>query len=206
MSVAQHVPRVEDPLTTHLPNHVRTILAWVVSTAITVVMLLLALSPQTVAQAHEAGSRAKAQHSHAKLKKHHAKHTAGKKVKGRHPKLSASEARTAAICEDGSSPTPAGEGSFSCGDGSQPACENDATPTLSSDNSTLICGVPERKSTAGGADSACEDGSEPVLMGKGSFSCDDGSEPACADGSIPISSGDGATLVCGVNAAGEDEG
>ena len=52
-------------MTTGLPNHIKTILAWVVSIAITV-LLLLALSPRTVAQAHETGSRAKTQNSHAK--------------------------------------------------------------------------------------------------------------------------------------------
>jgi len=169
-------------LTTGLPNHIKTILAWVVSIAITVV-LLLALSPRTVAQAHETGSRAKTQNSHAKLKKHHTKHATGKKVKGRHRRLSPSEGQATAICADGSSPTSAGEGSFSCDDGSQPACENDAAPTLSSDDSRLVCGVLETNSAAGEALPACEDGSDPVLMGNGSFSCD----------------------VCDVNSPGEDE-
>jgi hypothetical protein len=42
----------------------------------------------------------------------------------------------------------------------------------------------------------CEDGSTPVSLGGGSYSCDDESEPACENGSEPALSAGSGTLVC----------
>ena len=44
-----------------------------------------------------------------------------------------------AVCEDGSRPLSVGEGSFSCDDGSEPACEDGTQPTLSSNRARPVC-------------------------------------------------------------------
>jgi hypothetical protein len=56
----------------------------------------------------------------------------------------------------------------------------------------------------------CEDGSAPVQVGGGSFSCSDGSTPGCEDGSTPVRSAKGTSLLCAVpiedaSEAGEGE-
>jgi hypothetical protein len=49
---------------------------------------------------------------------------------------------TEALCEDSSSPVSASDGSISCDDKSEPACENGSTPMLSATSSTLLCEAP----------------------------------------------------------------
>jgi hypothetical protein len=67
-----------------------------------------------------------------------------------------------AECEDGSAPERAGDGSFACEDGSQPACTDGSTPRLSDDGSMLVClvhGAPP-SSSGGEADEVEEDEAE----------------------------------------------
>jgi hypothetical protein len=90
-------------------------------------------------------------HAHPKAKRRNSKHAIGKANHVRDTKR-AGEKRPAAkakspaatspplaTCEDGSLPVREADGSFSCGDESEPSCENGSTPTPSSDGSTLLC-------------------------------------------------------------------
>jgi len=95
-------------------------------------------------------------------------------------------------CEDGSSPEPAGGGSFACDDGSEPSCEDGSSPFPASHGSALVCDA----ASGSGSKPVCEDGSLPTMAGSESYSCDDGSEPICEDGSSPFISTDGSTLLC----------
>src|ERR1700680_2479085 len=115
-------------------------------------VIVLALSPQTMAQARKpacpssstahpgrgAHACARSGHTpksgrsgkaHARPKGHHSRHAAGnKKQTAKNRATSLPDAsRTVAVCEDGSGPVRAGDGSFSCEDGSEAACENDAS-------------------------------------------------------------------------------
>ena len=58
--------------------------------------------------------------------------------------------QVAAICEDGSVPIRAHDGSFSCDDGSEPGCENGSEPILSGDRSALVCEVGPGEGAAPG--------------------------------------------------------
>ena len=185
------------------------------------IVMLLALSPRAIAQARGAscpsslaahlrrGSSACAQaerasrparksraRSHPKVKGHHKHSKKGKhKTKAKRKATSRAHALAPALCEDGSAPVDEGGGSFSCADESEPACSNGSTPVLSSNGEKLLCAVKAGGSEDTGA--VCEDGSAPVQVSEGSFSCDDESMPVCEDGSTPALSSSGSTLVCG---------
>jgi hypothetical protein len=83
-----------------------------------------------------------------------------------------------ALCEDGSAPIRAGDGSFSCDDESMPVCEDGSTPTPSSSGSTLVCG-PESSDDSGATEVGCEEGTIAVQASDGSYSCVGSSEPGC---------------------------
>lgn len=51
----------------------------------------------------------------------------------------------------------------------------------------------------------CEDGSQPVSEGEGSFSCANGSEPVCASGVQPVPAKNGAKLICPASPAAGSE-
>ncbi len=106
-----------------------------------------------------------------------------------------------AACEDGSAPVREAGGSFSCDDESQPVCENGATPTPSSDGSSLVC-AGESTENSSLAEAVCEDGSIAVQASDGSFSCGAETEPGC-EGTSPqaLSSGYWAILC---NAVGNE--
>jgi hypothetical protein len=138
--------------------------------SLSVFVLALFGPAQTLAQTHKAACstsahakkrsahactqpshRAKAQTRHAS--KHHAKHTSKKTGKGG---TSASQATVPAQCEDGSAPVRAADGSFSCDDGSEPECEDGATPTASRNGNRLLCSAPA-ESEAGSSEAECEE-------------------------------------------------
>lgn len=83
--------------------------------------------------------------------KRHRKRRHGKR--GRHRSRSG-QTPTAARCEDGSAPTRTGEGSFSCEDGSEPECEDGATPTPAPGGQGLLCPV---SSESTGREADCEE-------------------------------------------------
>jgi hypothetical protein len=138
-------------------------------------------------------------HARSKGRKHHAKHAVGKrKKKSKHnssERTPAASTSPPATCEDASAPIPGGDGSYSCEDGSEPACASGVEPVRSSDGSKLLCPI-ETGAGQGAAVAICEDESSPLPAGGGSYSCDDGgSEPECEDGSSPTLSS-ASTLVC----------
>lgn len=125
---------------------------------------------QTLAQTHKpacsTAAHAKKRSAHActqpshKVKtearhaaKRHTKHTSKKTGKAGTP---ASQAAVAAQCEDGSAPVRAGDGSFSCADGSEPECESGATPTPSRNGKSLLCPTPA-ESEAVSSEAECEE-------------------------------------------------
>lgn len=151
-------------------------------------------------------------HGHNKKAKHHkVKRTAKKGVRKTTRKTTRRAARKAAarparaMCEDGSPPVRAGPDSFTCGDGSEPGCEDGSFPIVAPNGKTLVCNVPSNKGSSSGGGSGttttqteeaiCEDGSSPLIQ-NGAFACDDGSEPYCEEGSYPTASSDGTTLEC----------
>jgi hypothetical protein len=144
-------------------------------------------------------------HGRSKAKKHHAEHAASRhKATSRVRHTASTPPSNVAsvadpVCEDATDPVAAGQGSFTCDDGSEPACEDGSEPTLS--NNRLICPVePEADSNS----ALCEDETAPLRAGNGSYSCDDGSEPLCQDGAIPTVSRSGSTLICKPLTAAEE--
>jgi hypothetical protein len=147
---------------------------------------------QTLAQAHKASCpsvHAKAKHgAHACTQpshkpKRHAKHASKRKTrKKKHP---ASQATVPAYCEDGSAPLRAGDGSFSCDDGSEPECEDGAAPKASRNGKSLVCLVAT-EDEAGASEAECEEEG---------LSCGTGSEQACeapaGEESSPVCEGEG---------------
>ncbi|HXW58287.1 MAG TPA: hypothetical protein VEJ23_02285 [Solirubrobacteraceae bacterium] len=159
-----------------------------------------------------AGHRAKGLvRGHKKANHHKVKRTARKvKPKTTH-KTTRKSARKAsapakALCENGSAPARTGTDSYTCGDGSEPGCEDGSYPIVAPNGKTLVCNVPSNEGgSSGGGDGSrppsgeteealCEDGSSPFFQ-DGSFACDDGSEPYCEEGNLTVSS-DGTTLYC----------
>jgi hypothetical protein len=150
------------------------------------VLLLLAMSARTMAQAHKAACKpSSAHHRHGARpcaaskgasksggKGHKAHHKTRGHSKGAPPRHSTGA--QGAACEDGSAPPRAGGGSFACADGSEPACADGLTPAAS-DGTALVCPgggeAPETSaasceadggSASGSADAAtCEDSAEP---------------------------------------------
>jgi hypothetical protein len=127
----------------------------------------LAGASQTLAQTrgraacHVSSRHAKARrHPHVcttRSHKRHHKHARGslKRRAARHAKGRRSHAAVKARCENGSAPTLLGEGSFSCDDGSQPECDNGATPTPGA-NQVLLCPVLGESEAAAG-EPTCEE-------------------------------------------------
>jgi hypothetical protein len=187
-----------------------------------VLLLALLLPASALAKVHRqtcsahGGAHAKAGSHRGRCPKHKS-HALAKHSKKKGAKKGAGTPTTPALCEDESLPIRAQDGSFSCADGSQPGCENEATPVRS--GRTLACPVstpapttPECEANeegaenfcfagpAGSSEAVCEDGTAPSAVGGGLASCDDGSEPLCTDGSQPTLSESG-QYVCQTGAA-----
>jgi len=91
--------------------------------------------------------KGKARHSSKHRRKHTPTTTPG----------AAAPAVEPASCEDGSAPVKEANGSFSCADGSEPECEDGASPTLAHNDKSLLCPViAEPESESGEAE--CEEG------------------------------------------------
>jgi hypothetical protein len=95
----------------------------------------------------------------AKTKHRHAKHPAAKPKRAhRAPK----PILQPALCEDETAPVNA-SGSFSCLDGSEPTCEDGATPVLYAHRSALLCPAADETTSGSGeceAEASCSSGSE----------------------------------------------
>jgi hypothetical protein len=152
-------------MTTSLPLR-RLAPALALALALCALVAALIGASQTFAQARRAacpGAHAHKRHSHGcatgkgkprRASKRRGKHTHGKtKGTGR---SHGSGAPAPAQCEDGDAPVLISEGSFSCEDGSEPECKNDALPVPSSNGQSLVCPVSgEHEPGAGEAN--CEE-------------------------------------------------
>lgn len=175
------------------------------TTALTLALSLLALGvtllgpAQTLAQTrkacskptsqtktkHAAGACTKSSRRSKKTRhssRHHAKPAPTKKA----PKTStpASASVLPARCEGGEAPVRAADGTFSCNDGSEPECEDGATPTASHKGTRLVCPVSteaDAESSSTGAE--CEEEGLACNAGAGEQPCEtsgsDGSSFSC---------------------------
>jgi hypothetical protein len=131
------------------------------------------------------GAHACAQSSH-KGRKHHANRHRGKHTLGNVPGESAPVVEPAS-CEDGNVPVQEANGSFSCADGSEPECEDGASPTRSHNGKTLLCPViaePESESGEG----ECEEGLSAL--------CSTEPLPATKEQTCEVSSSTSSSFVC----------
>ncbi|HTC72696.1 MAG TPA: hypothetical protein VK655_07395 [Solirubrobacteraceae bacterium] len=142
------------------------------ATALTLALSLLALvvtllgPAQTFAQTHKTCStptgQSKTKHaartcsrsSRRHKKKHHSSRHHAKLAPAK--KTSQTSAPGAAVveparCEGGQVPVHAANGSFSCSDGSEPECENGATPIASRKGKSLVCPVASEDESSASA-------------------------------------------------------
>jgi hypothetical protein len=191
-------PRPLHPMTSRPSVRLATALTLAVSLLALVVTLL---GPaQTLAQTRKTCStptgqsktkrtgRACSQSSHRGKKKrhsrkHHTKPATAKK--GAQTSAPAAASVEPARCESGQTPVRAANGTFACSDGSEPECEDGATPTASRKGNTLVCPAPsELESNSSAAECeeeelACEtvaDEQACETAGADSFSCEAGED------------------------------
>jgi hypothetical protein len=121
-------------------------------------------------------------------RRHHTKLAAAKN--GSPTGVPAAASVEPALCEGGQTPVRAANGTFSCSDGSEPECENGATPKASRRGNSLVCPVasePESSSSTAACEAeeeelacstiAAEQACETSGVGGPSFSCEaDGEE------------------------------
>ncbi len=197
---------------THLPRPAKLALA--LALLLTALAALLCRPAPSSAKSAAAGACASAhakQHVRACAGRHRAGHARGKakgRHSGRHHRINKkkkavqhgsvhapSTPAQPATCEDGSRPQSEGDGSFSCADGSEPACTGGGEPVPSKSGAKLVCPVAPSSGTEW-SEAECEDGDAPERSADGTYACEDGAPPTCADGSRPTPSDDGSMLVC----------
>jgi hypothetical protein len=177
----------------------RLTLALTLALSLAVLAAALLGPSQTLAQARRATCSSSATDSRARLatrtcvqparkrRAHHATRRRSKHAK-KTPKASPrSPALAAAYCEDGSVPVLVGNGSFSCDDGSEPACEDGATPTVSRNGRSLVCPVAGEGDGEAGSSEECQAGE--ASGGCGTEAGATSGVPACE---APSSEGSGA--------------
>jgi hypothetical protein len=192
--------------------------------AVAALLLRPTASPAKVARSACSAPSAKGRHvracagrtrsgrSHGKAK--------GRRSGRRHPIKKSSPARrlsagapalaaTPAVCEDGSQPHGDGDGTFSCGDDSEPVCASgvEAVPTK---GAKLVCPVAAGPGVEW-SEAECADGSNPASSAGGEWTCEDGSRPVCPEGTTARPAEDDSTLLCVAHGASsppaeEDEG
>ncbi len=168
------------------------------------VLVAALLGPsQTLAQARRATCSSSATDSRAKLavhtcvqparkrRTHHATRHRAKHAKKTRKASPRPPVLAAAYCEDGSVPVRAGNGSFSCDDGSEPACEDGSTPTVSRNGRSLVCPVAGEGEGEAGSSEECQAGEAGAGCGaeagstSGVPACEapssEGSGPACEE-------------------------
>jgi hypothetical protein len=235
--------QLPSPAGVHVPNgsssHRRLgiIPTFALTHAVAMLVGLLALSGAALAATHRTAHARKASCTSASARvkrpagecppsKHKGKGKAHHASRGHHARRSgkhtgaatpASPSHVPAVCEDASAPVRGADGSFSCEDGSEPACRDGSDPAPSSKGAAPLCPVPAKVESGcedpsssectfggGGPEPACEDATAPVPGGDGSVFCEDGSEPVCETGASPTFSADGSTLLCEASASGND--
>lgn len=171
-------------------------------------------------------SHACAKRSHAKHRRHPHKavksqsrrhHTQSSKGKSGGGSAAHQAETTPAVCENGSTPSTSGQGTFACDDGSEPVCENGSEPASTSGGSKLVCapnpdtgpsfGEECELAFEGGCAAPtppiCQDGSAPIWSKQGYYSCRYG-EPTCETGSEPTFSSNGTILYCEAAESGDE--
>jgi hypothetical protein len=180
----RHQPR---PLLLPTPTSTRRLSSPLTLVVFLAVLVAALLGPaQTLAQTRKpsCSSHAKARHgAHACVQ---SSHKASKRHTKKRRKQTLANVPGEAVptvepasCEDGSAPVQEANGSFSCADGSEPECEDGASPTRSHDGESLLCPVitePEAES----GETECEEGlsalcsAEPIPDTR-EHSCEDSS-------------------------------
>ncbi len=112
--------------------------------------------PTSGRRSHHAGRRACKRRS---CKSHARKHAAHRHAGATH-KATASSELVAATCEDGTLPSNAGGGAYSCGDGSAPACEAGKLVAGTATSQPLCSVKPAEKEEGKAVEYTCEDASE----------------------------------------------
>jgi hypothetical protein len=183
-----------------------------ITSALALGLLVAALlgPSQTFAQTRKAACTSSAVHTKAKRAaractqsshkgKHKPRHAAKGHTKHASSKTSSkrgsgSAALIPASCEDGSVPVRAGDGSFSCADGSEPECENGASPTASHNGRSLLCPVPAELtsgSSEGEGENECEEEGLSCTPVTGSGSGEQICDMSASDGSSFVCEGEG---------------
>jgi hypothetical protein len=125
-----------------------------------------------------AHKRKRATHRHAR-RGHTRKHA--------HAKAPAKPASVPASCEDGSAPMREAGGSFTCRDGSEPECEDGATPAPSRTGTKLLCPAVSEGSPEAG-EGGCEEGADG--------SCDGEPPRGASERECATSPGESSTFAC----------
>lgn len=186
----------------------RALLATLAALALVALMLVPAFALARVARsasrsascaaaAHTTGHNGKrpAGKSHCTKRKAHKHHSAAHRTKKTAGKKTAvpSVALTPAVCEDGSLPSHAGGGTYTCEDGSEPACEDGDAPTRTKATSAPMC-KPESEVEV-----------EVECLQEASGECQAG-EFACEDTRESGEAGQACEAPSGEEADGEPEG
>jgi hypothetical protein len=174
------------------------------TTALTLGLALLALGvtllgpAQTLAQTRKACSKptsqSKTKHAAGACTKSSRRSKKTRRSSKRHKQLPAkkksqtsapaSASVLPARCEGGQTPLRAADGTFSCSDGSEPECEDGATPTASRKGTSLVCPVSsEAQSESSSTDAECEEEGPACSTAAGEQPCEtsgsDGSSFSC---------------------------
>jgi hypothetical protein len=157
--------------------HTRSTLALTLALSLGVLVAALLGPAQTLAQTRKVGCPTSAARAKAKREGHTCLPSSRKDKVKRHGKHrlekssktgSTGSTAVAAVCEDASAPVRGPSGGFSCADGSEPTCEDGATPTASHNGKSLIC-LLAAESEPSTAEAECEaEGLECTGMSAGS--------------------------------------
>jgi hypothetical protein len=170
----------------------RLTLALTLALSLAVLAAALLGPSQTLAQAHRGTCSSSATDSRTKLaahtcvrpsrkrRGHHATRRRAKHAKKAPKAGTRSPALAAAYCEDGSAPVRAGNGSFSCDDGSEPECEDGSTPTVSRNGKRLVCPVAGEGVGAGEGEAGSSEECQAGEAGEAGAGC--GAEAGTASG------------------------
>jgi hypothetical protein len=161
------------------------------------VLVAALLGPsQSLAQTHKldcAHARAKrnaqacVQFAHRGKARHASKHR-GKHTLANNAPSETLPALAAASCEDGSAPVLESNGSFSCGDGSEPECEDGSTPTRSGNGKNLLCPVIGEADPESSEAAECEEGLSSM--------CSAGTISGSSEQACEVSSSASASFIC----------
>jgi hypothetical protein len=131
----------------------------------------------TSRHAHHGSHKSRCSHRHSSSVKHATKHHPAKPPAPK-PVPRKTAARVPAKCEDGSAPTRAAGGSFTCADGSEPGCSDGSEPTSAAGGTILACPIVAQ---GGGqeVEDECPAEGECTPSEAPCEASEDGSSPSC---------------------------